>query len=248
MKNTGGESNYETLVQHSLILRQVVLPEHPSGWPSALNLALGLKEFLILEGLSMAEAQLLLRLAATLQAPAQGQVLHWDQDVSQLSRENLFGLRRQIAYISPGMVLLHRLTVLENVTLAVRYFQLRSRSRIAQEASELLERLQLGPYQSYFPPELPEEIYFRVLWARALIKEPELILATPFGAWPTQESKPLIMALLREYQDQHQGAVLLAGPYLQDAYPLADRVLVLQSGQFTEYRFPGPFSTYLSFL
>ena len=240
------------MIQHSLLLDQVILPRHPPDWPIPLNLTLGLKEFLIIEGLTPAGAQKLLSLAATLQFPTQGRVRYWGQEPAQGSRPELYRLRRRIAYISPGQVLLGRLTVVENITLPARYFQQRTMKEIVRDYSDLIERLELTPYFSCYPAELPADIYSRVLWACALIKKPELILAAPFSSPITLKNNHLILSLLRDYREQHRGAVLLAGPDLQAARPLADRLLRLQAGRLTEIRVPGhaapPVTPYLSFL
>lgn len=248
MKISQGRPDQGTLIHHSLILEKVVLPEHPPSWPLPLSLALGLKEFLVLEGLNIPEAKALLSLAASLQVPAQGRVFHWGQDVTTRARANLYGLRRRIAYISPDQVLLHRRSVQENIALVACYYQGRTVSQVVRDHRELLEYLHLVPYLSKFPAEISEEILFRVLWARELIKEPELILAVPLGPRSTPESTRLILGLLGEYRQHRRGAVLLTGASLDAAQPLADRLVRLHSGQLTERRFPGPATTYLSLL
>ncbi|MFP3868061.1 MAG: hypothetical protein ACLFUU_07855 [Desulfobacteraceae bacterium] len=251
MKEDSIHPEPELLVQHSLCLDRVLLPGHPPDWPTPLSLTLGLKEFLVIDGLSLAGAQQLLSVAAALQFPIQGRVRHWGQDLTRLSRTDLYQLHRRIAFISPGQVLLRGLTVVENITLPGRYFQRRAMREIIKDYSELIEHFGLRPYFSHYPSELPAEIYSRVLWAGALIKEPKLILAAPFSSPPSPENQHLILARLKNYRQQHQGAVLLTGPDLAAARPLADRLLRMKSGGLAEIRLAGqpppPISQYLSF-
>ncbi|MDD3580077.1 MAG: hypothetical protein PHW74_03530 [Desulfobacca sp.] len=239
MKNTVARPESAILIQHSLVLDQVILPEHPADWPCPLSLTLGLKEFLLLEGLDLAAAQQLLSLAATLQLAVQGRVLLWGQDVAAAARDDLYQRRRRLAYLAPGQVLLHRLTVLENITLPGRYFQQRSISEIIKDNSELLATLGLTPYFSCYPTELPADIYFRALWARAFLKDPELILAAPGAGATTPENNRLILMLLRDYREQRRGAVLLTGPGLEAFPSLADRCFRLESRGLIEIRVPG---------
>lgn len=242
----------QALIHHSLILDQVMMPEHPAPWPRPLSLALGMMEFLLLEGLSEAEAETLLGLAATLHIPAHGRVLHWGEDLAQQPRHILYQRRRRIAYIAPSQVLLHRLTVLENITLAPRYHRRQSPAEVIQEHTALLKHLEIMPYLAHRPPELPEEIAVRVLWARAFIKNPELILAAPFSFRTARETNRIILTLLEDYRAAWRGAVLLVGTTLESVYPLADRLLRLQSGHLEEVWLPGPVTRpvtpYISFL
>ncbi|OPX20544.1 MAG: hypothetical protein BZ151_03360 [Desulfobacca sp. 4484_104] len=239
MKNHAARSEPAILIQHSLVLDQVILSEHPANWPCPLSLALGLKEFLLLEGLELAAAPQLLSLAASLQFPVRGRVWLWGLDIARAARDDLYQQRRRLAYLAPGQVLLHRLTLLENITLPGRYFQQRNMSEIIKDNSELIETLGLTPYFSCYPPELPADIYFRGLWARAFLVEPELILAAP-GAGPTiPENNRLILMLLRDYREQQRGAVVLTGPGLETFRSLADRYLRLEAGGLIEIRVPG---------
>jgi len=165
------------MLHHSLILRELVLAEHPPHWPRPFRLELGLKECLLLEGVALEQAQELVQVAATLKLPQEGEVRLWGRQTAALSRPELFALRRRLACISPRLALLHRLTVAENLVLGPCFFQARTAPAVLEEHSPLLERLELTDLLRAFPPELPDNVAYRVLFARELMKEPELILA-----------------------------------------------------------------------
>jgi ABC-type lipoprotein export system ATPase subunit len=228
------------MLHHSLGIEDVLMPEHPATWPTPLNLSLGLKELLLVEGMSLEEGDVLLQLAATLLFPLKGRVWHWDEETSRLSRPELFRLRGNIAYIPSRKVLIHRLTVLENITLAPRYHLYCTQDEAIEEHAKLIELLELEPYLSYFPPQLPDDLYFRAMWARELIKKSEIILAVPQETPIMRENYRLILAILHPYLTTRQGAVMLVGNSLEDFYPLAHRRLKLESRQLIEHHLQGP--------
>src|SRR4030042_4154832 len=189
------------MLRSSLILKEVVLPGPPGLWPGPLDLAVGLNEFLLIEGGEPEESEAVLGVAAALLAPLQGQVWHWGRDTARLDRDELYQLRRRIAYISPRQAFLERLTLKENLTLGPRYHQGETESQILQEYAPLLEQLALGPHLSLLPAQLPENLFYRALWARELFKGPELILATLEETQRTMSTQEMMGGLLKDYLD-----------------------------------------------
>lgn len=224
------------MLRYSLIFKDVVLPAPPLSWPGPLDLAVGLNEFLLIEGVGPEESEALLGVAATLLAPVQGQVWLWGQESAQLDREELYELRRRIAYVSPRQIFLERLTLQENLTLGPCYHQGESESQVLQEYAPLLERLALGPYLSLPPAQLPPHLYFRALWARELFKGPELILAILEESQRTMSTQEMIIALLNDYLAKRRSAVILMGRSLGAFHSLAHRLLRLRSGRLTAGR------------
>lgn len=227
------------MFQHSLSLRSVSLPEHPLDWPAPLNLDLGLREVLLIEGASLTESEALLRVAATLTAPVEGQVWHWGKETTGLPREELYLLRRQIAYVSPRQVLLHRLTLLDNIALGPIYHQGWSQTEVRRRHAPLLEALGLEPYLSHYPPQVPEAVYFRALWARELVKGPALILASLMGPLQYLKTQEMVVLWLEHYLKEPESALLLLGRTLTTFHPLAHRILKLEAGHLVELHFSG---------
>lgn len=225
------------MLRHSLIFKQVTFPEHPSGWPSPLDLNLGLKEILLIEGADPKESEALLSVAATLRAPLAGQVRHWGLATAKLARSELYDLRRQIAYISPGQVLLQRLTIRENILLGPCYHQGGHVWEAGGELSALMDSLGLGPYLWKYPPQVPEAVYFRALWARELAKGPELILAALEDSLRIKETQKLVLPWLENYRGQEGWAAIFMGRSLKPLHHLAHRLLTLGAGRLREERF-----------
>jgi ABC-type glutathione transport system ATPase component len=74
-------------------------------------------------------------------------------------------------------------------------------------------------------------IYERALWARELVKGPELILAVIYGDLATTTGAALLADLLRDYLARYGAAALLLGESLEAFYPLGHRLFWLESGQ-----------------
>ena len=219
------------MLKYSLMLNQVILPDPLGLWPAPLELTLELKEILLIEKVGADKSAPLLEVASSLHPPVAGRVWHWGLDAFSLAREERYYLRRRIAYLAPGQVLLNRLTLGENIALSPCYHKGISFREVLAEHADLLEQLALRPYLPLFPQEVEEDVYLRALWARELIKKPDLILAALDKSWQTLLAPSQAILFLEDYLATQGGAALLLGPSLQNFYPLASRLLRLESGR-----------------
>jgi glutamate/aspartate transport system ATP-binding protein len=217
------------MLHYALNLELVTLPEAVAAWPAPLSLAVALNEVLLIEGVNPATAEPLLEVAAALQSPFGGQVRHWGENAETLPRAELYHLRSRIAYISPRQVLLHRLSLGENIALAPCYHQGYSESEALGPHAGLLERLQLQAHLDRFPGQVSAAVYARAVWARELLKGPELILAAISGDSATAAA--IHVAVLRDYLARYGAAAIVLGESLESFYPLGHRLLRLESGQ-----------------
>ncbi len=237
------------MLRDALNLELVTLPEEAGAWPAPLSLAVGLNEVVLIEGVASGVGELLLEVAALLHSPATGRVRHWGQSAEGLPREDLYDLRRRIAYVTPRQVLLHRLTLGENIALGPCYHQGYTGAEALHEHQGLLELLELEAHLSRYPPQVSPLIYARAVWARELCKEPELILAVIAGPRRTLVAADRLAAMLRDYLALTSAAVLLLGESLEPFYPLGHRLLRLEAGQLREQPLlryqPRPLSSYL---
>ncbi|MEW1578424.1 ABC transporter ATP-binding protein [Streptomyces microflavus] len=120
--------------------------------------------------------------------------------------------------------LLPWLRVLDNVTLGLRGPGARERGLTA------LAEVGLAGRDRSWPHELSGGEQQRAALARALVREPELLLADePFGALDAL-TRIKMHGLLRELYERHRPAVLLVTHDVDEAVELADRVLVLEEG------------------
>ncbi|AJE81332.1 MULTISPECIES: ABC transporter ATP-binding protein [Streptomyces] len=121
--------------------------------------------------------------------------------------------------------LLPWLRVLDNVVLGLGGRQAEDRGRKA------LAEVGLAGRERSWPHELSGGEQQRAALARALVREPELLLADePFGALDAL-TRIKMHGLLRELYERHRPAVLLVTHDVDEAVELADRVLVLEEGR-----------------
>jgi predicted ABC-type transport system involved in lysophospholipase L1 biosynthesis ATPase subunit len=215
------------MLHHALNLDMVILPED-AAWPAPLSLAVAFNEVVLIEGVGLAESLPLLEVAATLQAPVAGHVRHWGRDAAEGSRDKLYRLRRRLAYISPRQVLLHLITLEENIALGPCYYQACSEAEALAPHADLLEGLGLQIHLTQLPPQVSPATYARAVWARELVKEPELILAVISGDLATTTGAAMLATVLKEFLTRFGGAALLLGGSLEAFYPLGHRLFLLE--------------------
>ena len=160
-----------------------------------------------------------------------GHVRHWGRDAALRRRDQLYRLRRRIAYISPWQVLLHLITLGENIALGPCYYQGCSEAEALAPYAELLEQLELQAHLTQYPPQVSPAIYARAVWARELVKGPELILAVISGDLATTAGAAMLANVLQDYLARYGAAALLLGESLEAFYPLGHRLFMLESGR-----------------
>ena len=97
--------------------------------------------------------------------------------------------------------------------------------------AELLEQLELQAHLTQYPPQVTPATYARAVWARELVKEPELILAVISGGLATTAGTAMLVNVLQHYRVRYGTAVLLLGESLEAFYPLGHRLFMLESGR-----------------
>jgi ABC-type lipoprotein export system ATPase subunit len=141
------------------------------------GLHVGQSEFLVVTGRSGSGKTTLLNLAAGITRPTSGSVLFDGDDlwgIPDAARSHLRNRRMGFVFQFPS--LLPGLTVLRNVTLPL-VFDAHAAPERAHRAAELLDMVGLGDRLRSYPRQLSAGQQQRVVIARALINEPELLLA-----------------------------------------------------------------------
>src|SRR6187551_166770 len=174
----------------------------------------------------------LLRVVAGLEQPEAGRVMFDDLDAATLSLRE-----RRIGFVFQHYALFRHMTVLDNVAFGMRALPRRQRpgaSEIKRSALELLELVQLGGFAGRYPAQLSGGQRQRVALARALAIRPRvLLLDEPFGALDAKVRKEL-RRWLREFHDQTGHTTLFVTHDQDEAFELADRVVVMSQGQIEQ--------------
>jgi lipoprotein-releasing system ATP-binding protein len=163
----------------------------------SLNLTRG--ESLAIVGPSGSGKSTLLHIIGTLDRPTSGSVSFNGQDLSALDDQQLATVRNlQIGFVFQSHYLLPQCTVLENVLVpTLAGIEPAERQGVSERASRLLKRVGLGERIAHRPGELSGGERQRVAVVRALINQPELLLADePTGSLDQTSARELSQLLL----------------------------------------------------
>lgn len=186
-------------------------------------------EFVALMGPSGCGKSTLLHLVGGMDRPTGGRVLLDGLDLGALGEEELARLRRKrIGFVFQFFNLLPTLTVAENVALPLLLDGAADRST-RERASELLARVGLGKREGHFPAELSGGEMQRTAIVRAVIAEPELLLADEPTGNLDSENGAEIMKLLSEL-NRELGLTIILATHSDEAASYGSRTIRLRDG------------------
>jgi cell division transport system ATP-binding protein len=133
-------------------------------------------EMVFILGPSGAGKTTLLNLIALSQRPTRGSVLVLDYDSTTIKDRQLPFLRRRMGVIFQDFKLLQDRTIFENVALVLRLLGA-EKNAVSEKVLDVLHRVDLIDHRDKFPYQLSGGEQQRVGIARALINDPEVLLA-----------------------------------------------------------------------
>lgn len=196
-------------------------------------------EFLAIVGQSGSGKSTLLHLLGTLDAPDRGEIHYAGQRIDNLKPSARDALRnRTFGMIFQFYHLLPELTTLENVLtpLMIRHGAwnyLRNQRRHRVRAEELLELVGLGHRLRHKPRELSGGEMQRAAIARALVVEPDLLLADEPTGNLDQGTGQEIIRILRTLNHQRNLTIVMV-THDRTIADQADRIVRLTSGRIEE--------------
>ena len=187
-------------------------------------------EFVVIVGPSGAGKTTVLNILGGMDTATTGQILVDGRDIAKYSQRQLTGYRRDdIGFVFQFYNLIPNLTALENVELALQI------CKNPLSAKEVLEEVGLGHRLKNFPAQLSGGEQQRVSIARALAKNPKLLLCDePTGALDYQTGK----AILKLLQDmcREKGMTVIVITHNSAIAPMADRVIRIKNGKVADMK------------
>lgn len=204
--------------------------EAPVVAVNGVNIRIFRGEFLAIVGRSGCGKTTLLNLIGALDRPTSGAVIFENKNLGAFSHRDLALLRRQkVGFVFQTFNLLPALTAFENIEVALAPTQM-SRDERREKAKSLLESLELMDKAEHLPLELSVGQQQKVAIARAMARDPPLILADE----PTGEMDPVtggeIASKLVELNQKHNVTVVVTS-HGAFPYELARRVLFMKNGK-----------------
>ena len=185
-------------------------------------------ELCVIVGPSGAGKTTLLNILGGMDAPTSGTILLDGRDISKLNARQLTDYRRtDVGFVFQFYNLVQNLTALENVELAAEI------CRDSLDAAATLDEVGLGDRMDNFPAQLSGGEQQRVSIARALAKNPKIILCDePTGALDYHTGK----AVLKLLQDtcRSTGKTVLIITHNSALTAIADHVIRVKNGTVVE--------------
>lgn len=187
-------------------------------------------EYVAIMGASGSGKSTLMNIIGCLDVPTSG-TYHIDgQAVEMMSNNRLADIRsRKVGFVFQTHNLLPRLTALANVELPMMYGSWPNRRERAKHALHLVN---LGDRMNHRPTELSGGQQQRVGIARALVKEPSVLLADePTGNLDTANTAE-ILNIISDLNHQN-GITVIVVTHERDVAARADRIITLSDGKVT---------------
>jgi len=145
--------------------------------------------------------------------------------------------RRGVGFVFQHYALFRHMTVRDNIAFGLKVRKL-PRAEVRARVDELLDLVQLRGYAARYPAQLSGGQRQRVALARALAPRPKvLLLDEPFGALDTQVRDELRTWLRRLHDEVHVTSLFVTHDQ-QEAFEVADQVVVLNHGRVEQMRPP----------
>jgi putative ABC transport system ATP-binding protein len=197
-----------------------------------ITLDIGQGEFIALQGTSGSGKSTLLHIIGLLDRPTAGVYEVLGQDTSILDDDRQSDLRNQsLGFIFQSFYLIPYATALENVILPGLYSG-KPRSELQARAEYLLEQVGLSDRLDFKPSRLSGGQQQRVAMARALLNEPDIILADePTGQLDSSTSSEIIKLF---HVVHEMGRTIVLVTHDEEVANAADRIIKLHDGLIAE--------------
>ena len=163
----------------------------------------------------------ILKLALGLLKPDSGHIYVLGEDVTQMSEDALFEIRRKVGIVFQESALFDSLTVRENVAFRLLEEGDISDDEVEKRVREALSFVELESTVDKFPAELSGGMRRRVAIARAIITQPEVLLYdSPTGGLDPVTSTTIVQLIVKQ-RDVYKTSSLLVTHRLQDAFIMA---------------------------
>ncbi len=189
-------------------------------------------EYVAIMGPSGSGKSTLMNILGCLDVPTSGSYHLGGEDVSSMTERDLAVVRNErIGFVFQQFNLLPAMTALRNVELPLMYAGA-SRSERKHRAQEALAKVGLGERMDHRPGELSGGQQQRVCIARALVTDPDIILADEPTGNLDSKSTADVLALLADLHGQGRTIILITHEH--EVAEVAERQLNIRDGLLSE--------------
>ncbi|MEL6252053.1 MAG: ABC transporter ATP-binding protein [Bacteroidota bacterium] len=191
-------------------------------------------EFVSVMGPSGCGKSTMLNILGLLDKPEQGSYSFLGEEMANLNeRERSKVRKKHFGFVFQNFNLIDELTVFENVELPLIYNNISAKER-KEKVNEILERIGIAHRSNHFPQQLSGGQQQRVAVARALVTNPEVILADePTGNLDSSNGNE-VMELLCELNEA--GTTIIMVTHSANDASYSSRIVNLLDGQIVSER------------
>lgn len=203
--------------------------EHEQRALDELSLEIEEGKFVVVLGPSGAGKSTLLNMLGGLDIPTSGEIIVNGNDISKLSPNDLAEYRAEtVGFVFQFYNLIPTLTTIENVALVKEIV------KKPLDPMKMLEEVGLADHKNQFPSELSGGEQQRVSIARALAKNPKIILCDePTGALDSKTGVSVLSLLLK--MAKVYGKTIIIVTHNQNIAKMADIVVKIKNGKVASY-------------
>ena len=177
-----------------------------------INLQVAAGELMAIIGESGSGKSTLINIIGFLDDDFEGNYFYNDQAIHDYTRADFAKLRNQhVGFVFQNFKLIRDISIAENVILPLLYAGV-GRRQAKKTAARVLSRVGLGGYDDKLPTELSGGQQQRVSIARAIIANPDFLIADePTGALDTKTSQEIMDLFKQLNQTQHTTIIMVTG-------------------------------------
>ena len=191
-------------------------------------------DFAAIMGASGSGKSTLLNLISTIDKPTHGEIWINNTNIAKLNNVKADSFRKnQLGFIFQDFRLLDSLTILENIAVPL-IIQKRKKLEIEQRTEEVMDMLSISKLKDKYPYQISGGEKQRTACTRAIIAEPELILADePTGSLDSNNAHN-IMGILKEFNEKLKATILMVTHDPMSA-SYCKRVIFLKDGNIINF-------------
>ncbi|MEE8605026.1 MAG: ABC transporter ATP-binding protein [Candidatus Aminicenantaceae bacterium] len=195
------------------------------------NLDVEKGETLVIMGQSGSGKSILIKHLIGLIMPDRGEIYVDGVEITSLSEEERYKVRRKFAMLFQGAALFDSLTVLQNVSFGLERYTDHTHQKIEQMARQALHRVGLREVVNLMPFELSGGMKKRVGLARAIAYKPEIILYDEPSTGIDPIRADAINDLIIQMKNDMKVTSIVITHDMVSTYKVADRVAMLYQGK-----------------
>jgi len=205
---------------------------------NGLSLSINEGEALVIAGVSGSGKTTLLDMCAGLCTADAGSVLWNNVNSDNCTLDQKIAARMHMGYVFQNYALVHNFTIFDNIALPLRHHSHDTEKAIGVAVRECMELVGLSGVNARFSNELTTAQLKKAALARALIRQPRLLLADELTTGCDPETQQKLVSVIRTVRKQYNTAVLMTCSDVQTVKLMECSLAILHEGKLIGSNLP----------